>query len=70
MKTDLELTRPLPHRLAFSWPWWQLWLTRRQAVVAFEDGLAREYREIAQRLPVAALLGEKIEDCRICTGAR
>jgi hypothetical protein len=40
----------------------QIALTRRQARTQFEDGLAREYRELAQRIPVKALLGETIDD--------
>lgn len=38
----------------------QLKLTQKQAETAFEDSLAREYRELAQRLPTAALLGEPL----------
>ena len=38
---------------------WQLRLTKRQAITAFEDELARQYREIAQRLPIEALLREE-----------
>jgi hypothetical protein len=40
----------------------QLWITRRQTTTAFEDALSKEYREIAQRLPVAALLGDRLDD--------
>jgi hypothetical protein len=40
----------------------QIRLAKRQARTQFEDGLAREYREIAQRIPVKALLGEEIDD--------
>jgi len=39
----------------------QLRHTRQQAITQFEDGLAREYREIARRIPVRALLGEDLE---------
>ena len=39
----------------------QLWLAARQATTQFEDGLNAQYREIARRLPVAALLGEVLE---------
>lgn len=38
--------------------WWQLKLTKRQAKTQFEDGLAQQYREIIQKVPVKALLGE------------
>lgn len=36
---------------------WQIWLSKRQAATAFEDAMAREYRELAARLPTKALLG-------------
>jgi hypothetical protein len=35
---------------------------QEQARTQFEDDLAREYREIAQRIPVKALLGEELND--------
>ena len=42
--------------------WRQILFTKRQAVVQFEDSLAREYREIMQELPVGAWLGEELDD--------
>jgi uncharacterized membrane protein YfbV (UPF0208 family) len=36
----------------------QLFHTRARAITTFEDSLAHEYREIAGKLPTAALLGE------------
>jgi hypothetical protein len=48
---------------------WQLKLMKRQVesqleqgVTEFEDGLAREYRELAGRLPTKAILGEQLTD--------
>jgi len=41
--------------------WWQIREAKKQALTTFEDSLAREYREIAQRLPIAALLGEDLD---------
>lgn len=38
---------------------WQLWLSRQQNITAFEDSLAREYRELTAKLPTKALLEEK-----------
>lgn len=38
----------------------QLWLSKKQAVTAFEDALSKEYRELAARLPTKALLGEPL----------
>ena len=48
--------------VAVFFAWWQIRLAKRQAITQFEDGLGREYREIAQRIPVKALLGEEIEE--------
>ncbi len=42
--------------------WWQIRLTQRQALTAFEDSMAREYREITQRLPTKALLGQELSE--------
>jgi hypothetical protein len=41
---------------------WQLWRTKQQAVSAFEDQLAREYRQLAQEIPVDALLGKELSE--------
>ena len=41
---------------------WQLWLAHRQSVTNFEDSFAKEYRELATKLPAAALLGEDISE--------
>ena len=37
---------------------WQLWLSRRQIVTTFEDAVAREYRELAEKLPSQAFLDD------------
>lgn len=57
----IQLLATVATPIAVLLAWWQLRLTKQQAVVAFEDSLAREYREIAHELPVAALLGEPID---------
>ena len=44
--------------------WWQLREPKQQAVTQFEDGLSREYRELTQRLPTEALLGEELPEER------
>jgi hypothetical protein len=41
---------------------WQLRQSRVQAVTTFEDQLAGQYRDIAHRLPIEALLGEPLDD--------
>jgi hypothetical protein len=41
---------------------WQLRQSRVQAVTTFEDQLAQQYREIARRLPIEALLGEALDE--------
>jgi len=40
----------------------QLWLAKRRAVTAFEDTLAKEFRETVKKLPVRALLGEPLDE--------
>src|SRR4051794_20458991 len=40
----------------------QLWMAARQATTQFEDTLNAQYRDIARRLPVAALLGEALQE--------
>ena len=40
----------------------QIWQSKQQAVTSFEDSLAKEYRELASRLPTKALLGEPLTD--------
>ena len=40
----------------------QLRQTRKLAMVAFEDSLAREYRDLTKKVPVAARLGEELTE--------
>ena len=44
--------------------WWQILQARKQSVVQFEDQLSGQYRTLAQRLPIEALLGEELEESR------
>ncbi|GAB1488642.1 hypothetical protein MASR2M8_10880 [Opitutaceae bacterium] len=39
---------------------YQIRVSRIQSVTEFEDGFAKEYRELASRLPVRALLGAEL----------
>lgn len=41
---------------------WQLALTKRQAVLQFEDQLSSQYRALIRDLPVGALLGERLSE--------
>ena len=41
---------------------WQLVLLKRLNVTSFEDSFAKEYRELAAKLPTKALLGEALTD--------
>ena len=41
---------------------WQLVLAHRLSVTNFEDAFAKEYRELAAKLPTKALLGEALSD--------
>ena len=60
--TIFQIIASVATAIAVFFLWWQLLLTKRQSVSTFEDGLAREYRGIAQRLPLKALLGETLDD--------
>lgn len=42
----------------------QFRLATRQSQTTFEDALAREYRQVAHRLPVRALLGDELPESR------
>ena len=39
---------------------WQVLILRRQSQAQFEDSLAREYRELMNKIPIKAWLGEKL----------
>lgn len=41
---------------------WQLFLAKGQAITSFEDSFAKEYRELASKLPTKALLGEPLTE--------
>jgi hypothetical protein len=41
---------------------WQIWLTKKQATTTFEDSMAKEYRELAAKIPTKALIGEDLND--------
>lgn len=40
----------------------QLKYSRQQSLTTFEDSLAKEYRDLSNRLPTKALLGQKLND--------
>ncbi len=61
----LQLVAEAATALAVGVAAWQLWMTKRQARTQFEDGLAREYREIVRRLPVEAMLGHPVSDAMV-----
>jgi hypothetical protein len=42
--------------------WYQLREQARQSTTAFEDELAREYRQVAADLPVRSMLGDRLSD--------
>lgn len=44
---------------------WQLGLSKEQAQTAFEDQLVHDCREVLQRLPLKALLGEPLTDAEM-----
>lgn len=39
---------------------WQIFLVHRQSVTNFEDAFAKEYRELAAKLPTKAMLGDPL----------
>jgi len=41
---------------------WQLVLTRNQSVTSFEDSFAREYRELAAKIPTKAFLSDPLTE--------
>ena len=48
--------------LGVAFAGWQLLLAHRQATTSFEDSVSREYRSVAHRLPVNALLGDALPE--------
>ena len=48
--------------------WWEIRLTQRQAVMAFEDDFDREYREIIRQIPAKALLGGDLDEAEFREG--
>lgn len=48
--------------VAVFFAWWQIKSSKHQNRTQFEDNLTREYREIAQKFPVKALLGEELDE--------
>ncbi len=41
---------------------WQIWLTKKIATTQFEDSMAKEYRELAAKIPTKALLGQDLTE--------
>jgi hypothetical protein len=41
---------------------YQIWLTKKLATTQFEDSMAKEYRELAAKIPTKAFLGEALTD--------
>jgi len=48
--------------IAVFFAWWQIKSSKNQNRTQFEDGLTREYQELAQKFPVKALLGEQLDE--------
>jgi len=65
MSIDLELVRAIS---AFGttagvvFAAVQLWRSKQQQVLRFEDEIAKEYRNIARMIPVEALLGKSLKE--------
>jgi len=41
---------------------WQIWLTKKLATTQFEDSMAKEYRELAAKIPTKALFGADLTE--------
>lgn len=48
--------------LGVIFAFWQVWLTRRIAQMQFEDGMAKEYRELCTKIPAAVFLTKELTD--------
>jgi hypothetical protein len=44
---------------------WQLYLTKQQTQSQFEDSFTEQYRRIAARLPLSALLGQPLDNAEL-----
>ena len=65
MNIDLELVRAISAfgaAVGVAFAAIQLWRSKQQQVLRFEDEIAREYREIARKIPIEALLGKNLND--------
>jgi hypothetical protein len=49
---------------------WQLRLTKQQAQSQFEDSFTEQYRGMVGRLPLAALLGQPLDDAELLAHLR
>ena len=64
MPIDIQSISSVATAVGVVFAAWQLWVTKKQAVLQFEDSMTAQYREILRRLPVEALLGEPLSDAR------
>lgn len=58
----LDIAAKLATAVGIFLAFWQLRRTRHQTITSFEDQLAREYRQLARKIPVAALLGQELPE--------
>jgi hypothetical protein len=49
---------------------WQLYLNKEQGRGQFEDSFSEQYRQIAARLPLNALLGKTLDESDLATNLR
>jgi hypothetical protein len=62
MSETFALLASIATAIGVFFAWWQIRRGTVQAVTDFEDGLAREYRELARCIPVKALLNEELTE--------
>jgi hypothetical protein len=58
----IELIAALATALGVLFVALQIWQSKQQEQVAFEDVLTRQYRDIVQKISVRALLGDHLDD--------
>jgi hypothetical protein len=57
---DWEVVRSLASTIAVLVAAWQIWRSNRQAVVKFEDDIAKEYREMIRNIPINVYFGDDL----------
>lgn len=62
LKEILGLIASFATAIAVLLIFWQILLSKQQAITAFEDDLTKQYRDIIKNIPLEALLGENLDN--------